>query len=103
MISVEVVVNASIEAVWEAFVSPDAITQWYYASDDWHAPSATNDLRVGGNFLTRMEAKDGSNGFDFVGVYDAVVEHKYISYIIMDNGRRVISPFRTMRHEAVFV
>ncbi|MHB1330363.1 MAG: SRPBCC family protein [Minisyncoccota bacterium] len=87
-ITIEAVVNAPVEKVWEMYTSPDHITKWNHASDDWHSPSATNDLRVGGRFSSRMEAKDGSAGFDFEGVYTDVVEHQKISYK-MDDGREV--------------
>jgi|SRR4030095_10836245 uncharacterized protein YndB with AHSA1/START domain len=88
IITVENTINAPVEKVWEYWTKPTHITQWNHASDDWHTPSAKNDLRVGGNFVYRMEAKDGSLGFDFGGVYDAVTANKYIEYTIGD-GRRV--------------
>src|ERR1043166_4787307 len=77
-ITVEATVNAPLEKVWEYWTKPEHITKWNHASDDWHSPHAENDLRVGGSFLARMEAKDGSFGFDFGGVYDDVQENKYI-------------------------
>ena len=88
IITVEAVVNAPVEKVWESWTRPEHITKWCSASDDWHVPRAENDVRVGGSFLTRMEAKDGSFGFDFVGVYDAVKPNEYIEYTIGD-GRNV--------------
>lgn len=87
-ITVETTVNAPVEKVWEYWTKPEHITQWNNASDDWHTPRAQNDLRTGGSFLSRMEAKDGSFGFDFGGVYDAVQQHKHIAYTIGD-GRKV--------------
>lgn len=87
-ITVESTVKAPVEKVWKYWTSPDDITKWNSPSDDWHTPRAENDLRVGGKFLSRMEAKDGSFGFDFEGVYEKVVEHKQISYSMSD-GRRV--------------
>ena len=87
-ITVETTVNAPIEKVWDYFTQPKHITKWNNASDDWHTPSATNDLKVGGNFVYRMEAKDGSFGFDFGGVYESVDENEYIEYTIGD-GRNV--------------
>lgn len=87
-ITVETDVNAPIEKVWNYFTNPKHIVKWNNASDDWHTPRAENDLRAGGNFLYRMEAKDGSFGFDFGGTYDAVEEHTYIEYTIGD-GRKV--------------
>ncbi|MBM7585455.1 uncharacterized protein YndB with AHSA1/START domain [Bacillus pakistanensis] len=87
-ITVEITVHAAVGKVWEYWTEPAHIKQWSNASDDWHAPIAENDLRVGGKFLTRMEAKDGSFGFDFAGVYDDVRNHEYISYT-MGDGRKV--------------
>ena len=87
-ITVEATVNAATDKVWKCWTAPEHITQWCNASDDWHAPHATNDLRAGGKFLTRMEAKDKSFGFDFNGIYDQVVPNKLISYSLED-GRKV--------------
>jgi len=86
-ITVEVTVNAPVEKVWKHFTAPESITQWNNASEDWHTPRAENDLRPGGKFSSRMEAKDGSMGFDFWGIYDAVVVNKFISYT-MGDGRK---------------
>lgn len=88
IITVENLVNAPIEKVWECWTKQEHITKWNFASDDWHSPKAENDLRVGGNFLYRMEAKDGSMGFDFGGVYDVVKDNAYIEYT-MGDGRKV--------------
>lgn len=88
IITVETDVNAPVEKVWEYFSKSEHIIKWNNASDDWHTPRAENDLRTGGNFNYRMEAKDGSFGFDFGGVYDAVTENRYIEYTIGD-GRKV--------------
>lgn len=87
-ITVQSIINAPIEKVWQYWTSPEHITQWCNASDDWHAPRAENDVQVGGKFTTRMEAKDRSFGFDFGGVYDEVRLHEYIAYTIGD-GRKV--------------
>lgn len=87
-ITVAVTINANPEKVWEFWTQPEHITQWNNASDDWHTPHAENDLTVGGKFKSRMEAKDGSMGFDFGGVYDEVVLHQLISYS-MEDGRTV--------------
>ncbi len=87
-VTVQAVIEAPTEKVWRYWTEPEHITKWNQASEDWHAPRAENDLRVGGTFLTRMEAKDGSMGFDFGGVYDVVKEHEQIGYTIGD-GRRV--------------
>jgi uncharacterized protein YndB with AHSA1/START domain len=87
-ITVEASINAPIEKVWKCWTSPEDIMKWCNASDDWHAPKAENDLRTGGTFLTRMEAKDGSFGFDFEGKYTKVVPLQIIEYILED-GRTV--------------
>jgi uncharacterized protein YndB with AHSA1/START domain len=86
-ITVQVTVNAPIEKVWKHFTTPESITKWNNASPDWHTPHAENDLRPGGKFSYRMEAKDGSFGFDFGGIYDSVEVNKYISYT-MGDGRK---------------
>jgi uncharacterized protein YndB with AHSA1/START domain len=88
IITVENTINAPLEKVWEYWTKPEHITKWNNASDDWHSPHAENDLREGGRFLARMEAKDGSIGFDFGGVYDVVRKHEYIEYTLGD-GRKV--------------
>lgn len=74
--------------VWEYWNSPEHITGWNFASEDWHCPQATNDLRVGGKLVSRMEAKDGSFGFDFEGEYTEVMPHSRIAYRLGD-GRHV--------------
>ncbi len=88
-IQVEVLVHAPIDAVWKAYVSPEAITQWNFASEDWHTPQATVDLRVGGVFSSRMEAKDGSAGFDFTGTYTKIIQNELIEYSFGDRLARV--------------
>ncbi|MFC5530525.1 SRPBCC family protein [Cohnella yongneupensis] len=87
-VTVEALVHAPVESVWEFWSEPKHIKQWNSASDDWHTPHAENDLRVGGKFSSRMEAKDGSFGFDFGGEYDEVNLHETIAYT-MGDGRRV--------------
>ncbi|CAM4515718.1 MAG: SRPBCC family protein [Paenibacillus macerans] len=87
-IKVEAIVHAPVESVWEYWTEPKHITKWNQASDDWHTPYAENDLRAGGKFVSRMEAKDGSFGFDFGGVYDEVNMNESISYTLGD-GRKV--------------
>ncbi|MEO8103143.1 MAG: SRPBCC family protein [Betaproteobacteria bacterium] len=77
-ITIEKIVNAPVDAVWQAWTTPEDITQWNAASDDWHTTKASVDLRVGGAFSSRMEAKDGSMGFDFAGTYTKVVKHQLI-------------------------
>ncbi len=90
ILTVEVSVNAPIEKVWEFWSKPEHITQWNAASEDWHTPRAENDLRTGGEFSSRMEAKDGSFGFDFAGTYDEVIEHELIAYTIGDRKVEVV-------------
>src|ERR671912_451718 len=87
-ITVETIVNAPIEKAWKYFSEPAHITKWAFASDDWHAPYADNDLRKDGKFKTTMAAKDGSFSFDFEGVYTNVQANKLIEYTIAD-GRKV--------------
>src|SRR5882724_7921466 len=87
-VTVENTVQAPVEKVWEFWTKPEHITKWNSASDDWHTPRAENDLRPGGSFSARMEAKDGSFGFDFGGVYDDVKKNELIEYTIGD-GRKV--------------
>ena len=88
-ISVETTVAAPIAQVWLAYTSPEHIKQWNAASDDWHTTAATVDLRVGGAFSSRMEARDGSMGFDFAGTYTRIVEHKLIEYSFGDRTAQV--------------
>jgi uncharacterized protein YndB with AHSA1/START domain len=92
-IRVEATVQAPINKVWKYWTEPDHIKQWNNASDDWHTPFAENDLRVGGTFVSRMEAKDGSAGFDFGGIYDEVTLHEAIAYTMAD-GRKVNITFK---------
>ncbi|MEO6404879.1 MAG: SRPBCC family protein [Ferruginibacter sp.] len=87
VVTVESSIQATVEKVWEYWTKPEHITMWCNASEDWHSPRAENDLRVGGKFMTRMEARDGSMGFDFDGVYDAVRVHESIEYTLGDNRK----------------
>jgi len=87
-ITVEAIIKAPVEKVWKFWTGPEHITQWCNASNDWHAPYADNDLRVGGKFKTTMAARDGSVSFDFEGVYTSIIEHKIIEYAMTD-GRKV--------------
>ena len=84
-ITVAVEVKIPLSVTWECWTNPDKIVGWYFASDDWHVTKAENDLRTGGTFLTRMEAKDGSFGFDFYGVYTRIIPLKLIEYVLGDN------------------
>lgn len=91
-ITVQATVDADVKTAWNAYTEPQHITQWNFASDDWCCPSASNDLRPGGKYTARMEAKDGSLGFDFEAVYDEVNEHRGFTYTIAD-GRKVTTTF----------
>ncbi len=101
-ITVENTVKAPVEKVWQFWTLPEHITKWSNASNDWHTPFAENDLKVGGKFMSRMEAKDGSFGFDFGGVYDEVKTNKMIAYTIGD-GRKVKISFSTNGDETKIV
>jgi uncharacterized protein YndB with AHSA1/START domain len=87
-ITVQAVINAPVEQVWKLYIEPEHVMKWNNASNDWHTPRAENDLKVGGKFLYRMEAKDGSSGFDFDGTYKQVIANELIVYSISD-GRKV--------------
>lgn len=87
-ITVKTTVNLPVQKVWDYWTRPEHIMKWNNASDDWHTPRAENDLRTGGKFSSRMEARDGSMGFDFEGVYDEVEPHSLIAYTMAD-GRSV--------------
>ncbi|MDW0118510.1 SRPBCC family protein [Sporosarcina thermotolerans] len=97
-ITIEASIQALVEKVWEYWTDPNHIKKWNSASDDWHTPFAENDLRPCGKFTSRMEAKDGSMGFDFGGVYDDVKLHEVISYTLGD-GRKVKITFRSQGNE----
>ena len=91
-ITVEAVVHSDIPSVWSAWNSPDDIKQWNAASEDWHTTESSVDLREGGRFASRMEAKDGSMGFDFSGTFTKIVDHQLIEYSL-DDGRSVSIAF----------
>ncbi len=91
-ITIEAIVNADLDKAWEFFTEPRHIINWCMASDDWHAPYAENDLKTGGKFKTRMEAKNGSFGFDFEGIYSNVKKPETIEYDLED-GRHIIIKF----------
>lgn len=91
-ITVFTIVNAPIETSWNTWINPTDIIQWNTASDDWHTTKAENMLQPGGKFSFRMEAKDGSMGFDFAGIYENIIPYQHITYS-MDNGRRVVIDF----------
>ena len=101
VLTISASINAPIERVWQSWNEPKHIVNWAFASDEWHAPSAENDLREGGVFKTVMAAKDGSMAFDFHGVYDVVETNKHISYTLGD-GRKVQIDF-TKGEDGVFI
>jgi uncharacterized protein YndB with AHSA1/START domain len=90
-ITVTASIEAPIEKVWHLWTTPAYIKQWNHASDDWHTTHAENDLRIGGKFSSRMEAKDGSFGFDFWGIYDDVLENELIMYTMADGRKAKIT------------
>lgn len=91
-ITVETTVAASVEEVWSAYTTPDDIMQWNFANDDWCCPRAEVDLRPGGKQVARMEAKDGSMGFDFEGTYEEIEPHKSLM-LVLDDGRKSRTTF----------
>jgi uncharacterized protein YndB with AHSA1/START domain len=101
VISVEAIINAPEDKVWEYWTLPEHIMQWNHASDDWHTTAATNDLEVGGRFSSTMAAKDGSFSFDFWGIYDKVKKHQTIAYT-MGDGRKAETTF-TKKGETTLV
>lgn len=97
-ITIECTVQKPIETVWKSWTEPQHITKWSFASPDWHTPTAENDLKIGGKFLLRMEAKDGSMGFDFWGIYDDIKKNESIEYT-MGDGRKAWINFSTSNNE----
>jgi uncharacterized protein YndB with AHSA1/START domain len=95
IITVYTVINQPVEKVWKLWTSPEDIVNWNNASDDWHTAKAENNPVEGGRFSYRMEAKDGSMGFDFSGVYDKVTINKQIKYTL-DDGRKVSLGFTAL-------
>jgi uncharacterized protein YndB with AHSA1/START domain len=93
-------IAADIKKVWDYYTLPEHITKWNFASDTWHCPAASNDLRIGGRYVARMEAKDGSFGFDFEAVYDDIIQHSKIAYTMAD-GRQAIVVFNPVGHQTV--
>ncbi|WP_214692609.1 MULTISPECIES: SRPBCC family protein [unclassified Exiguobacterium] len=91
VVTISALVDALIDTVWKLWTDPDHIKQWNHASDDWHTTEAENDLRIGGKFRSRMEAKDQSMGFDFEGVYEEVKVNELIQYRLDDERRVRIS------------
>ncbi|AKQ47142.1 hypothetical protein TH63_18255 [Rufibacter radiotolerans] len=91
-VTVETTVQQPVEKVWERWTTPEHITQWNFAADTWQCPNATNDLQPGGRFVWRMEAKDGSMGFDYSGTYEQVIPYKKIVGQL-DDDRQVTITF----------
>ena len=94
-VAIEADIQAPVETVWRCWTAPEHMVQWNFASEDWRCPSAENDLRVGGRCRSRMEAKDGSFGFDMEYVYDEVVPQQKLSYTLTD-GRTVQTRFESV-------
>lgn len=94
-ISVSTIINKDIESVWKAWTNPMDITKWAFATDDWECPYATNDLSIGGRFMTKMKPKNSEDGFDFTGTYTVVETNKEIAYTI-DDGRKVKILFKVL-------
>ncbi len=101
-ITIEATILAPVSKVWNFYTRPTHIGKWNAASDDWHTTRAENDLRVGGKFLSRMEAKDGSFGFDFTGVYDEVKINELIIYT-MEDGRKAKILFTSIDNQTKMV
>lgn len=95
VLTVKTEVQAPADKVWDVWTKPGHITKWNQPSDDWHCPKAENDLRVGGKYNARMEAKDGSSGFDFEAIYDEVIDQKKITYTMSD-GRKATTDFKSL-------
>lgn len=91
-IRISAMVNAPIDRVWDSWTKPEHITKWNFADDSWHCPSASNDLKVGGKYIARMEAKDGTFGFDFEATYDTIIDKQELTYTMPD-GRKVTTIF----------
>lgn len=94
-ITIQASVQAPVEKVWTCYTQPEHITGWNFASDDWQCPWATNDMRIGGKYVARMEAKDGSFGFDLEAVYEAIEPGKSFLYAMGD--RKVEVHFKALK------
>lgn len=99
-LNVKTTIQAPVEKVWQAYNEPGHIVNWNFASEDWHCPAAESDLKPGGKYKARMEAKDGSFGFDFEAVYDEVINHQKIAYTMPD-GRKAVTDFETSGNSTV--
>jgi uncharacterized protein YndB with AHSA1/START domain len=87
IIKIEAIILKPMDTVWEMWTKPEHITKWYFASDDWHAPSSTSDFTVGGKLSIRMEAKDGSFGFDFWGIYNDIKVNEKVGITLGDDRK----------------
>ena len=96
-ITVTATINADTNKVWEYYTNPIHITKWNFADPSWHCPFASNDLQVGGKYSARMEAKDGSFGFEFEAVYDEVIDGEKLTYTMTD-GRQADVTFKRLRN-----
>lgn len=97
-IMVSVTINTDSKNVWNYYTHPEHITKWNFADPSWHCPSATNDMRVGGTYSARMEAKDGSFGFEFETVYDEIIDGEKFTYT-MEDGRQATVNFKKMGNQ----
>lgn len=89
-ITIDVNIAATLDKVWDFYTKPEHITQWNFADDSWHCPSAKNDLQKGGKYIARMEAKDGSFGFDFEAVYDELVPEEKMVFTLEDGRKTTV-------------
>lgn len=94
-ITIDTLVKSSVKNTWNTYTEPQHIVNWNFASNDWQCPKVENDFKVGGIYFARMEAKDGSFGFDFKAVYDEIIPYKKIAYTLED-GRKVNTLFEDM-------
>lgn len=101
-ITIQATIVADIQKVWNYYTEPAHITQWNFATDDWQCPSASNDMKVGGKYIARMEAKDGSFGFDFEATYNDIKEKEYFLYTMPDN-RTVAVTFKEISDDATSI
>lgn len=102
IITVNVLVNAPLETVWDSWTNPEHIINWNFASDDWHAPAAKNELSVGGAFAYTMAAKDGSFSFDFSGKFTEITPNKSMSYLL-DDDRKVDITFEIFEGQVMLI
>jgi uncharacterized protein YndB with AHSA1/START domain len=97
-VNIHATLAATSAKVWDFYTNPKHIVKWNFASDDWHCPSASNDMRVGGKYVARMEAKDGSFGFEFEAIYSAIIDKESFTYV-MGDGRHATVLFKSLDKE----